>query len=85
MGGGLAHLKDGGRVAMTLNTGTMNALVPAEEWAAHQAAGVPPKLGRQTPWEQICRETLGQLADGGCNELATTYQRIHRTLPRDNH
>ena len=39
----------------------------------------------QTPWQEIYRANVGQLADGGCLELATSYQRVARVLPRDSH
>jgi dihydroxyacid dehydratase/phosphogluconate dehydratase len=39
----------------------------------------------QTPWQELYRTHVGQLADGGCLELATAYQRIAKDLPRDNH
>jgi len=28
---------------------------------------------------------VGQLADGGCLELATAYRQVGKALPRDNH
>ena len=43
------------------------------------------ELDNQTPWQEIYRAHVGQLADGGCLELATAYQRIAKDLPRDNH
>jgi dihydroxy-acid dehydratase len=85
VGGGLAFLKTGDMVRLDLNAGTLNALVPDEEWAARKAAWVAPVPENQTPWQQIYRENVGQLADGGCLELAVSYQRVHRALPRDNH
>ena len=39
----------------------------------------------QTPWQEIYRRHVGQLADGGCLELATAYKRVAQMLPRDNH
>ena len=36
-------------------------------------------------WQEIYRSNVGQLADGGCLELATAYKRIAKHLPRDNH
>ena len=39
----------------------------------------------QTPWQEIYRTHVGQLADGGCLELATAYHKVGRDLPRDNH
>ncbi|MCR8724191.1 IlvD/Edd family dehydratase [Frigidibacter sp. ROC022] len=85
VGGGLAYLQTGDMVEMDLNTGRMNALVSDAEWAARKAAWVPPKIEHQTPWQQIYRENVGQLGDGGCLELATSYQKVYRNLPRDNH
>jgi dihydroxy-acid dehydratase len=85
VGGGLAYLQTGDTVRLDLNEGTMNALVPPAEWAARKAAWKAPEIEHQTPWQQIYRENVGQLADGGCLELATSFQKIHRFLPRDNH
>ena len=55
------------------------------EWAARRAAWVPDIPDHQTPWQEIYRANVGQLADGGCLELATSYQRVARELPRDSH
>ncbi len=85
VGGGLALLRTGDRVRLDLNACTMDALVDAEEWKARRAAWTPPEIRNQTPWQEIYRTHVGQLAQGGCLELATAYQRIRRDLPRDNH
>lgn len=85
VGGGLAYLQTGDRVRLDLNEGTLNALVPEAEWDARKAAWTPPELHHQTPWQELYRKHVGQLADGGCLELATAYQRIAKDLPRDNH
>lgn len=85
VGGGLALLQTGDRVRLDLDSGTLDALVPQDEWAARRAAWVPPVLEHQTPWQEIYRTHVGQLAQGGCLELATAYQRIARVLPRDSH
>ena len=85
VGGGLALLKTGDRVRLDLNAGTLNALVADEEWEARRAAWTPPLIHHQTPWQEIYRTHVGQLAQGGCLELATAYQRIVHDLPRDNH
>ncbi|MBC6437598.1 MAG: dihydroxy-acid dehydratase family protein [Rhodobacteraceae bacterium] len=85
VGGGLALLQTGDRVRLDITAGRMDALVPKAEWAARQAAWTPPNLHHQTPWQEIYRRHVGQLADGGCLELATAYQRIARDVPRDNH
>ncbi len=85
VGGGLALIKTGDKVRLDLNEGRLDALVDEAEWQARRAAWTPPELDNQTPWQEIYRAHVGQLADGGCLELATAYQRIAKDLPRDNH
>ena len=85
VGGGLALLQTGDRVRLDVENGTLNAMVPDEEWQARRDAWKEPELEHQTPWQEIYRTHVGQLAQGGCLELATAYQRIGRNLPRDNH
>ncbi|MBF5092565.1 MULTISPECIES: IlvD/Edd family dehydratase [unclassified Novosphingobium] len=89
--GGLALLKTGDRVRIDLRRGTADMLVPDAELAARRAAleaaggyAYPPS---QTPWQEIQRERVGQLATGAILEGAEKYQRIAQTrgLPRDNH
>lgn len=85
VGGGLAYLQTGERVRLDLNTSTLNALVDEAEWEARKATWEAPEFVNQTPWQEIYRRHVGQLAEGGCLELATAYQRIAKDLPRDNH
>ena len=85
VGGGLAYLRTGDRVRLDLNRSRMDALVEPEVWARRQADWQPTKIVNQTPWQEIYRAHVGQLADGGCLELATAYRRIAKDLPRDNH
>ena len=89
--GGLALLKTGDRVRIDLRRGTANMLVSDEELAerraALEAAGGYSYPASQTPWQEIYRERVGQLASGGILEGMEKYQRIAQTkgLPRDNH
>ncbi len=85
VGGGLAYLQTGDRVRLDLNSSSMNALVEEAEWQARFDAWQAPEIRHQTPWQEIYRTHVGQLADGGCLELATAYQKVARDLPRDNH
>lgn len=85
VGGGLAYLQTGDTVRLDLNASQMDAIVPADEWQARMAAWRAPDLVHQTPWQEIYRTHVGQLAEGGCLELATAYQKVGRNLPRDNH
>lgn len=85
VGGGLAFLRTGDRVRLDLNRCRLDALVDADEWEARREAWKPPELVDQTPWQELYRTHVGQLADGGCLELATAYRRVGSDLPRDNH
>ena len=85
VGGGLAYLRTGDMVRLDLNASKMDALVDEAEWQARIDAWEAPEIKSQTPWQEIYRTHVGQLADGGCLELATAYQKIAKDLPRDNH
>jgi len=85
IGGGLAFLETNDRVRLDLNAATLDALVDEPEWSARKAAWAKPELRHQTPWQELYRQHVGQLSDGGCLELATAYQRISGELPRDSH
>jgi dihydroxy-acid dehydratase len=90
-GGGLALLKTGDRVRIDLNKGTANILISKAEYDQRRAAlqkrggyQYPPS---QTPWQEIQRGMVDQLADGMVLRPAVKYQRVAQTsgVPRDNH
>ncbi|MCH2094206.1 MAG: dihydroxy-acid dehydratase, partial [Rhodobacteraceae bacterium] len=85
VGGGLALLQTGDRVRLDLNEARLDAVVAEEDWAARRAEWTAPDLDNQTPWQEIYRTHVGQLADGGCLELATAYRKTREKLPRDSH
>jgi dihydroxy-acid dehydratase len=88
--GGLALLKTGDRVRIDLNKGTANILTSKDELAKRRKAlektggyRYPP---HQTPWQEIQRGIVDQLADGMVLKPAVKYQRVAQTsVPRDNH
>jgi len=89
-GGGLALLKTGDRVRIDLGKGTANILTSKAELAKRRKALA--KAGgyrhpeHQTPWQDIQRGLVDQLADGMVLKPAVKYQRVAQTsLPRDNH
>ena len=90
-GGGLAILKTGDRVRIDLKNGHADMLVPEEEIAARRAAlteaGGYKYPASQTPWQEIQRGMVDQLADGMVLKPAVKYQRVAWTfgVPRDNH
>jgi dihydroxy-acid dehydratase len=88
--GGLAILKSGDRVRIDLNKGSADILISKAELARRHAA--LKKAGgfaypeSQTPWQEIQRAMVDQLADGMVLKPAVKYQRIaQKSVPRDNH
>jgi dihydroxy-acid dehydratase len=89
-GGGLALLKTGDRVRIDLNKGTADILISADELARRrqefEAAGGYKHPPHQTPWQEIQRAMVDQLADGMVLRPAVKYQQVAQTfVPRDNH
>jgi dihydroxy-acid dehydratase len=89
-GGGLALLKTGDRVRIDLNKGTADILLPDAELAARRAAlekqGGFKYAPSQTPWQEIQRGMVDQLAQGMVLKPAVKYQRVaQKYVPRDNH
>jgi dihydroxy-acid dehydratase len=88
--GGLALLKTGDRVRIDLNKGTANILISKDEMSkrrkALEKAGGYKYAPHQTPWQEIQRGMVDQLADGMVLKPAVKYQRVVQTsVPRDNH
>jgi dihydroxy-acid dehydratase len=89
-GGGLALVKTGDRVRIDLNKGTADMLIPPAELAQRRATlkqnggyHCPPS---QTPWQEIQRAMVDQLASGMVLEPAVKYQRVaQKFVPRDSH
>jgi xylonate dehydratase len=90
-GGGLALLKTGDRVRIDLNKGTADILISPAELAERRAAlekqGGYHYPQSQTPWQEIQRSMVDQLADGMVLKPAVKFQRVAETMgvPRDNH
>ena len=90
VGGGLALLRTGDRVRIDLNKGTANMLVSEAELAQRRTAlekqsgyQCPPN---QTPWQEIQRGMVDQVAAGMVLKPAVKYHRIaQKSVPRDNH
>ena len=84
-GGGLAWLRTGDTVVIDLNKYTADMLVSPEEIEVRKKDGVPTYPASQTPWQEIQRNYVGELANGGVLENAVKYQKVKKDLPRDNH
>src|SRR5262245_21456784 len=90
VGAGLALPETGDRVRIDLNKGTANMLISDAELAQRRAAlekqGGYKYPASQTPWQEIQRDMVEQLAQGMVLRPAVKYHRIAQTtVPRDNH
>jgi len=90
-GGGLALLKTGDRVRIDLNKGSADILISKAELARRRAAlqrrGGYKVPASQTPWQEIQRAMVDQLAGGMVLKPAVKFQRVAQEfpVPRDNH
>ncbi|HEX4266697.1 MAG TPA: IlvD/Edd family dehydratase [Steroidobacteraceae bacterium] len=91
VGGGLALLRSGDRLRVDLRVCRVDVLLDdstlAERRGELEARGgyeFPPS---QTPWQEMQRASIGQMADGAVLEPAVKYQRLAQTagIPRHNH
>ena len=83
-------LKTGDRVRIDLRKGTADILISRAELATRRAKlekhGGFHYPASQTPWQEIQRVMVDQLADGMVLKPAVKYQRIaQKSVPRDNH
>jgi dihydroxy-acid dehydratase len=88
--GGLALLKTGDRVRIDLRKGTADILISKAELSRRRVAllrrGGFQYPASQTPWQEIQRSMVDQLADGMVLKPAVKYQRVaQKSVPRDNH
>ena len=86
----MALLETGDRVRIDLDKGSANVLISEAELAKRRVAleqrggySYPPS---QTPWQEIQRGMVDQLAQGMVLKPAVKYQRVaEKYVPRDNH
>jgi dihydroxy-acid dehydratase len=89
--GGLALVRTGDRIRIDLNRGTADILISQGELAERRLSlknrGGFKCPESQTPWQEIQRSMLDQLADGMVLKPAVKYQRVAQAfpVPRDNH
>ena len=85
IGGGLAWLKTGDTIQIDLNKFSANMLVDQDEIENRKKDGPPKYPENQTPWQEIYRNHVGHMSNGGVLENAVNYQKVKKSLPRDNH
>lgn len=82
-GGGLAKLRTGDLIRIDLINRSVDALVPKKEWDLREDQVYFPEA--QTPWQEIYRDTVGQLDEGGTMRLKGTYSKVLNKMPRHSH
>jgi len=85
VGGGLALLKTGDMLRIDLNQGSLDVLLDESELQKRRGQLKTDVIENQTPWQEIYRNTVGQLSSGGIIELAAKYKKIKNTIPRHSH
>ncbi|MDE0793110.1 MAG: dihydroxy-acid dehydratase family protein [SAR324 cluster bacterium] len=85
VGGGLALLITGDILRIDLNLGSLDVILDESELRKRRENLKSVKIEHQTPWQEIYRDTVGQLSEGGIIELAAKYRKIRKTIPRHSH
>ncbi len=84
-GGGLALLKMHDVLRVDLNARTVDMLIDDAELERRKAASPPAIPENQTPWQEIYRNGVGHLSEGGVLEAAVKYQKTSKASPRHSH
>ena len=87
IGGDLAIIKTGDKIKVDLNKRKVELLISATEFKQRRKKKKIPKLKNQTPWQEIARDTVGQLEDGACINSREAYLDIAKKkgIPRNSH
>ena len=84
-GGGLSVLETGDIIRIDLAAQRCDVLLDEAELAQRKAKEPAAIPASETPWQEIYRNTVGPLADGGVIEDALKFRQTSRKLPRHNH
>ena len=86
-GGDLGIVKTGDKMKIDLNKRRVDLLITKSEFKKRRKNKKKFKATNQTPWQEIFRNTVGQLDEGACINLIDKYFDISRTkgIPRDSH
>jgi dihydroxy-acid dehydratase len=87
IGGDLAIVKTGDKIRIDLNKSRVDLLISVAEFKKRRKKKKLPKLVNQTPWQEISRNTVGQLEDGACINSRGVYLDISKKkgIPRNSH
>ncbi len=85
VGGGLALLQTDDILHIDLNQNKLDVMLEVDELEKRRMSVELPQVPHQTPWQEIYRNTVGQLSTGGIIELSTEYRKIKTIIPRHSH
>ena len=87
VGGDLGIVKTGDKIKIDLNKRRVDLLISQAEFKKRRKNRKKFKANNQTPWQEIFRNTVGQLDDGACINSRGKYLDVSHTkgLPRDSH
>ena len=87
VGGDLGIVKTGDKIKIDLNKRRVDLLISQAEFKKRRKNKKKFKANNQTPWQEIFRNTVGQLDDGACINSRGKYLDVSHTkgLPRDSH
>ena len=87
VGGDLAIVKTGDKMKIDLNKRRVDLLISQVEFKKRRKKKKLLKIDNQTPWQEIFRDTVGQLEDGSCINSKSVYLDIaqKKGIPRNSH
>jgi len=87
IGGDLGIVKTGDQIKIDLNKRRVDLLIPQTEFKIRRKNRKSFKFNNQTPWQEIFRDTVGQLEDGACINSRGKFLKVSSTkgIPRDSH
>ena len=87
VGGDLGLVKTGDKMKIDLNKRRVDLLISQSEFKIRRRKRKKFIVNNQTPWQEIFRDTVGQLEDGACINLRGKYLKVSTSkgIPRDSH
>ena len=87
VGGDLGLVKTGDKMKIDLNKRRVDLLISQSEFKIRRRKRKKFKVNNQTPWQEIFRDTVGQLEDGACINLRGKYLKVSTSkgIPRNSH
>ena len=87
VGGDLAIVRSGDKMTIDLNKRRVDLLISKSEFIKRRKKKKLPKIDNQTPWQEIFRNTVGQLEDGACIKSRSLYldEETKKGIPRNSH